>query len=356
MNTSYCVIGIMSGTSLDGLDIAYCHFNKIEDRWSYEIIKATTIPYSIEWKDRLSRAAHLLSLEFSLLHNEYGRYIGRCINKFISENKVDVDFISSHGHTVFHQPEKYLSVQIGSGAMIAAETHKKVICDFRALDVAYQGQGAPLVPIGDEMLFAEYGSCLNIGGFANISYQKIHKRIAFDVCPANIILNHFAKNAGFEFDKNGHIAKSGNCNNELMNLLNKLPFYALNHPKSLGKEWLEDDFLPIIYSHKICNEDYLRTLTEHIALQIASEINKSGAKKVLVTGGGAFNTFLIELIQSSCKSAIEIPSADVINYKEALIFAFLGVLRERNENNCLKSVTGAIANNCGGAIYNGIIK
>lgn len=355
MNTSYLVVGIMSGTSLDGLDLAYCSFVKINEHWDYNIIVAKTIPYPLEWKNRLAKATNLFSLEFLLLNIEYSKFIGQCANKFISDNNIKADFISSHGHTIFHQPDKYLTVQIGSGAVIAAETQMKVICDFRSLDVAYKGQGAPLVPIGDTMLFPEYDACLNIGGFANISYNKNNKRLAFDICPANIVLNHFAKNKGFDYDKDGEIAKSGIYNNNLADSLNNLAFYSFPPPKSLGKEWFESEFLPIIQKQEISTEDILRTLTEHIAIQIASEINLSSAKKVLVTGGGAYNACLVEKIKSKSNATIEIPSDEVINYKEALIFAFLGVLRERNENNCLKSVTGAIADNCGGAIYNGKI-
>ncbi|MEI6123948.1 MAG: anhydro-N-acetylmuramic acid kinase [Bacteroidota bacterium] len=355
METYYSVIGIMSGTSLDGLDLAYCRFGKQGENWNYQIINTTTIAYSAEWKNRLADAGSLTAIEFSLLHVDFGRYVGGCVTKFMGDNEIQADFISSHGHTVFHRPEKNLSVQIGCGAAIAAETQMKVICDFRSLDMAYKGQGAPLVPLGDVLLFGQYDACLNIGGFANISYNLDKERIAYDICPANMVLNNFAKKLNFEFDNGGEIARSGVRDSKLWKALARLPFYALNPPKSLGKEWVDAEFLPLLYKHDLCNEDFLRTLTDHIAFEIATEINKSGAKNVLVTGGGALNTFLVEQIEKSCNAIIEIPPTAVINYKEALIFAFLGVLRERNENNCLKSVTGALANNCGGAVYNGKI-
>ncbi len=346
----------MSGTSLDGLDIAYCTFSKRNNHWNFEIIHATTVPYSESWVNRLSNAASLSAFEFSFLDIDYGKFIGQSVKKFVLDTNIKPDFISSHGHTIFHQPEKGITVQIGNGASIAAETQIKVICDFRTLDVAFRGQGAPLVPIGDMELFADYDTCVNIGGFANISYAVNSKRIAYDICPANIVLNHFANDLNHKFDKNGEIARQGKCSEQLMTSLNNISYYHQNPPKSLGKEWLVTEFLPYINRYKLNTEDNLRTLTEHIGFQIAVDINKSAGRKTLITGGGTFNTFLIEQIAMHCNSIIEIPAPEIINYKEALIFAFLGVLRDRNETNCLKSVTGAITDNCGGAIYHGIIQ
>ncbi len=356
MKACYHVVGVMSGTSLDGLDMAYCVFTKDAFYWNFEIIHATTIPYTESWINHLSNAANLSAIEFSLLNIEYGKFIGESVKKFILDTNIKPDFVSSHGHTIFHQPEKVITVQIGNGASIAAETQTKVICDFRTLDVAFNGQGAPLVPIGDRELFAAYDACVNIGGFANISYTINNNRSAYDVCPANIVLNHFANALNYKFDKNGEIARHGKRSEQLMASLDTISYYHQNPPKSLGKEWLDTEFLPYIIRYNLNIEDILRTLTEHIGFQIALDINKSAGKKVLITGGGVFNTFLVEQIKSHCNSIIEIPAPDIINYKEALIFAFLGVLRDRLENNCLKSVTGAIADNCGGAIYNGIIQ
>jgi anhydro-N-acetylmuramic acid kinase len=352
MTTLYNVIGIMSGTSLDGIDVAFCRFEHRGKKWHYHIIKASTFNYPVAWKNRLSEAGSLSALDFSFLHVEYGTYLGKIVKRFITKNKFNPDFICSHGHTIFHQPEKMLTVQIGSGAAIAAETGFTTICDFRTTDVAFGGQGAPLVPIGDELLFSDFDICLNIGGFANLSYKKKNERIAFDVCPANIILNYLAGKIGLDYDSSGRNARKGKVLKEILTPLNQLEFYKLKPPKSLGREWVENKFIPLLAGyHEHPVHDVLRTVTEHIAIQIADVISKTKAKKVLVTGGGAFNTFLLELIRNKCNAEIVLPDKEIINYKEALIFAFLSILRIRNENNCLKSVTGARKDNCGGSVY-----
>ncbi len=342
----------MSGTSLDGIDVAYCRFEPSGHKFLYNIIKASTYKYPETWKKKLSEAASLSALDFSLLHIEYGVFLGKTVKKFISKNNLKPDFICSHGHTIFHQPDKKLTVQIGSGAAIAAETGFTTICDFRTTDVAFGGQGAPLVPIGDEILFSDFDICLNIGGFANLSYKKKNKRIAFDVCPANIILNHLSGKIGLDYDPCGQNTRKGKILPELLKQLNRLEFYRLKPPKSLGREWVENKVIPTLEGYQdLPVNDVLRTVTEHIANQIADAVHKTKAKNVLVTGGGAFNTFLLERIKKSCKTEIVLPDKEIINYKEALIFAFLGVLRIRNENNCLKSVTGAKKDNCGGSVY-----
>ncbi len=345
-------IGVMSGTSLDGMDIAFCVFEKKNNTWHYEIKQAQTYPYSNEWINRLQNAEQNNALNFCLLHTEYGNYIGRLVKKFTKKHNLPVDFIASHGHTIFHQPHHHLSVQIGSGAAIAAACGIPTICDFRSLDIALGGQGAPLVPIGDELLFNAYNACLNIGGISNISYKMKDKRIAYDISPANMILNHYARCKGLPFDKNGRIAQSGKLNIELFNLLNHLEFYTLSSPKSLGKEWVDATFLPLIESFALTIEDILHTLVEHIAYQIGTLINIQKFNTVLITGGGAKNTFLINRIQFYAKeSQLTIPDENLIDYKEALVFAFLGLLRFQSLTNCLKSVTGAKQDSCGGCIY-----
>lgn len=347
----YRVIGLMSGTSLDGIDIAYCTFYLHRNKWNYEIIKAITHKYPIAWETRLLNAPRLSAQELSLLNKDYGLYTGNIIAKFIIENNITPDFIASHGHTVFHQPEKSLTVQIGSGAAISAATGLPVVCDFRTIDVSLGGQGAPLVPIGDALLFKDYDICLNIGGFSNVSYIYNNKRISFDICPTNIVLNHFAKLTGKEYDRNGRMAQKGKLNTFLLKDLNNLDFYKMKPPKSLGREWVETKFLKLVSKYKIPVEDILCTLCEHITTQISNVLNKARGKNVLVTGGGAYNTYLITLLQKQSIPFICLPTDEVINYKEALVFAFLGALRWRMENNCLKSVTGASHDNCGGAIY-----
>lgn len=348
---NYRVIGLMSGTSLDGLDIAFCEFSKTNNLWNYTIKLAETIPYTDQWKELLSRLESASALEFVTADIEYGHLLGRLTKDFMDRTKLVPDFISSHGHTIFHQPSKRITSQIGRGSAIAAETGLRVICDFRSLDVALSGQGAPLVPIGDALLFNTFDFCLNIGGFANISYQKNNLRVAYDICPANIVMNQLALTEGREYDRDGGMAERGIVSQPLLKQLNSLAFYQEESPKSLGKEWVVEHILPLLKSSGLSACDLLATFCEHIAMQVAAATGLSGGKKVLVTGGGAFNTFLIGRIRHYTVPELIIPDNHTINFKEALIFAFLGVLRRRNEINSLSSVTGAIRNSSGGAIY-----
>jgi len=354
MKNNYYIIGVMSGTSLDGIDIALCNFTKYKNNWKFKIIAANTFSYTNKWKHMLRNSTNLSSLEFIKLHSLYGIFIGNTIKKFINMNniKYKIDFIASHGHTVFHQPNKYINFQIGNGAMIAAKTNIPVICDFRTLDIALGGQGAPLVPIGDKILFNQYDICLNIGGFANISYDdENNNRIAYDICPANIILNYIANKLGRNYDYNGNIGKKGKINTDLLKKLNDIPYYKKNPPKSLGKEWLNKHFIPIMESYNISDIDKLRTIYEHITIQIAKNVNNLNKNTILITGGGILNTFLQNLLKNIIKPQITIPEKTIINFKEALIFAFLGLLRVHNKVNCYKSVTGAKTDNIGGIIY-----
>ncbi|MGI6292462.1 MAG: anhydro-N-acetylmuramic acid kinase [Bacteroidales bacterium] len=348
----YHIIGLMSGTSLDGVDIAYCVFEKIDNKWQYTIVEAETIPYTNKWLKRLKELENSDGLTFNITHIEYGRLLGLLVKKFIRKHRLKVDYIASHGHTIFHQPEKRMTVQIGSGASIAANSGVSTTCDFRSLDVALGGHGAPLVPIGDELLFGKYDACLNIGGISNISYRQRASRIAYDISPANMILNYMAQMKGYSYDVGGHLAQSGKVDKELYATLNNIAYYRKPYPKSLGKEWVFGEFLSCIQEYKLSVEDYLRTFVEHIAFQIATVVLKEKLHKILITGGGAKNKFLIERIQFFAKeSQLIIPEDKLVEYKEALIFAFLGLLRLQQTPNCLKSVTGANQDNCGGAIY-----
>ena len=347
---SYQVIGVMSGTSLDGLDIVLCKFIFNNNR-EFEILKSKTIEYNLYWKRNLSKAHTLSGLDLLLLHKEYGRFIGQSINQFMDNSNETVDFIASHGHTIFHQPEKQITLQIGDGAEIAATTNITTISDFRSLDVALGGQGAPLVPIGDELLFSEYDYCLNIGGFANISFNENNKRLAYDICPANIILNFLAQKLNHEFDKDGKLGQSGNVNHELLKKLNNINYYKLPYPKSLGKEWLDDVFTPILNSTNIPILDQITTIYEHIAEQISKTFHKNIPTRVLVTGGGVYNQYLIDRIKQKTNTQIVIPDPQIIEFKEALIFAFLGLLRLKGQVNSLASVTGAKRDSSGGIIY-----
>ncbi len=352
MKNDYLVIGVMSGTSLDGLDLALCHFNRKDGNWFYDILKANTIPYDHDLKQKLGTCQNLSARDFVALHRSYGRFIGEKVKAF-SDGVNKIDFIASHGHTVFHEPEKQITFQIGCGAQIVAHSGIKTISDFRTLDIALGGHGAPLVPIGDELLFHSYDACINLGGFANISYKQNQFRIAYDICPVNIVLNELCELYFHQsYDKEGELGRQGKVIPELLNQLNNIAFYKLDAPKSLAREWVENQFNPIIKPYLSENIiDVLTTCYHHFAEQIAHIINQQKLNMVLFTGGGTFNSFFMELIKSKCSADICIPDSKLINYKEALIFAFLGVLRDQEEVNCLKSVTGAKKDNCGGSVF-----
>ena len=345
---TYFAIGLMSGTSLDGLDICYAKFQNITN-WEFEILKTETIPYSPEWKNRLQNAILLSAEDLLALDKEYGFYLGEKTQEFISKNNItDLDFIASHGHTVFHQPKRKFTLQIGDGRAIKLTTKKPVIYDFRSQDVLMGGNGAPLVPIGDELLFSQYDACLNLGGFSNISLQKNHQRIAFDISPVNVVLNYFAEKLGKNYDENGDFARNGAINFKILEQLNALTFYQKSAPKSLGVEFVNSKVFPLLKDET--PENIIATFTEHIAEQIAKVFNDNQLKTVLVTGGGTFNTYLLEKIRGKSQTELIVPDENIINFKEALIFAFMGILRLRNEVNVLCSATGSSENHCSGIL------
>ncbi len=348
---SYHVVGIMSGTSLDGLDMALCEFIYTSSGWKYRIHAADTKPYDRSWKEKLTEAPSMNAPDLLQLHSAYGKYVGSEVKKFIQASTRKVDLVCSHGHTVFHQPEKGFTFQIGDGSAIAAHCGLTTISDFRNMSVALGGEGAPLVPIGDELLFGEYHYCLNLGGFSNISYKFRHKRYAFDVCTVNMVLNHLAQKLGQEYDKDGQFGRKGSVNQKLLSRLESLPFYRQQPPKSLGREWFEKEMLPLIEQPELDLYDTFRTVYEHIAMQIAESVRNKSKKPVLITGGGANNTFLIELLKEKTNHELIIPDPFIVKFKEALIFAFLGVLRYRQQVNCLASVTGSSYDCSGGAIH-----
>lgn len=355
MKDSYNVIGLMSGTSLDGLDICYVSFEHTDGAWKFKLHEYQTVSYSTELKDEINNAFEGSALSISLLDKKIGKLYGASINEFVNQKgikKNNVDFIASHGQTIFHQPEKGLTTQIGCGAAISKVTGLMVINDFRTKDVLHGGQGAPLVPKGDLELFSSQADAfLNIGGFANISFVSNDKIRAFDIAPANIILNPIANQLGFDYDDDGKLARKGKFNKELFDQLNSFAEYQASVPISLGVEWIKKNFTPILKDYSLNEYDQLRTLTNHIAHQIARRINQTDIEKVFITGGGAFNSYLIELIQSETPKELIIPSKEIIEYKEAIIFAFLGLLRKLEVPNCLKDVTGADIDVCGGVIH-----
>jgi anhydro-N-acetylmuramic acid kinase len=354
MKKEFSVIGLMSGTSLDGLDVVHCFFEK-ENGWEFKVSQGKTFGYDAHWKNKLATADQMSGLELALLHVELGQYHGACVKSFMDEFSVQADFASSHGHTIFHQPEKSLTLQIGSAPHIAAQCGLPVVADFRTLDVALGGQGAPLVPVGDKFLFGEFEGCLNLGGIANISFQgkdESTETRAFDISTCNMALNALAQLAGKEYDAGGKIARSGVVDENLLSELNSFSFYKIPAPKSLGKEFYDETMVPVLSKHNISVEDKMRTIVEHIAIQISDVLNQQKQGKVLVTGGGAHNDFLLEKMREKTSLELVKPDSATIDFKEAIIFAFLGLLRWCNEVNTLRSVTGAAHDSVGGCIYN----
>lgn len=343
------VIGLMSGSSLDGVDLALVKFNSENGKYGFNILKATTLPYSAEWENLLSEAFHQKPEDLTNLDKAYGEYLGRQVLRFMQDNDVVPDFVASHGHTIFHKPEQHYTLQIGDGLTLAKACGVTVINDFRTEDVLKGGQGAPLVPIGDKLLFSDYEACLNIGGIANVSYDENGHRIAYDICIANQALNYLAKQEGLKYDKDGLLARSGKIDEALLDKLNSHPFFTQKAPKSLGKEFFETEQKGLLKDMK--TNDLLATFTEHIAIQIGKSLSHLPEGKLLITGGGALNKYLVERIQHHTKHHIVIPDRQIIEYKEALIFAFLGLLKLEGKTNVLSSVTGAASDSCSGRIW-----
>ncbi|WP_040282299.1 anhydro-N-acetylmuramic acid kinase [Psychroserpens damuponensis] len=349
VKSSYNIVGVMSGTSLDGIDLAYITF-KFDNTWTFKIHNAETIPYTEYWKLKLSTLVKVDLETLKLIDQDYTTYLAEIINNFLRKYQLNqIDAICSHGHTALHQPAANFTYQIGNLSSLAKLINNTVVCDFRIQDVKLNGQGAPLVPIGDRLLFSQYDYCINLGGFANISSEIGETRIAYDICPVNIVMNPYANKLGYDYDKGGCIARSGTIDQNLLNSLNALEFYLEEPPKSLGLEWVDLHMFPILETANISEANILRTFIEHIAIQIAKAFTSNS--KVLFTGGGTFNDFLIERIKAQKEFELVRPSKEIIDYKEALIFGLLGVLKLRGEVNCLASVTGADIDHSSGVIF-----
>jgi anhydro-N-acetylmuramic acid kinase len=354
---TYTIAGLMSGTSLDGLDIAVCTFEFNNNKWDYKTLASTTIEYSAAFKEELNAAMTLSGEALIALDRAFGTLQGRAVKKFIDENGLHVDLVSAHGHTIFHNPGEGYTLQIGNGASLYAASGIPVVTDLRSVDVAFGGQGAPLVPLGDALLFGQYSGCLNLGGIANISYLKNNTPIAYDICEVNIVLNALALKLGKSSDDGGKIARGGQIIPALFEALNNLPFYKQSPPKSLGREWVDTEVFSIINTYQDPVENILHTCVMHSAQQIASCLSSlptsNNKQQLLITGGGAFNTFLIECIQKYAEEHIELilPDTNTIQFKEAIIFGFLGLLRMQNLANAKSTVTGASMDTIGGALY-----
>ena len=346
---TWLAIGLMSGSSLDGVDLVLTKLVSDEGRYSYVILDAETLPYPESWRARLSDAFHHQPETMKALDKAYGEYLGQCVHAFMKARGVKPDFVASHGHTIFHKPEQHYTLQIGDGQAIADHCGVLTINDFRSEDVQKGGQGAPLVPIGDRLLFGEYELCLNIGGIANISYECEGQRIAYDICIANQALNWLAQREGLDYDQDGLMARNGHINKSLLEALNANEYYRQAPPKSLGREFFETYQRGLL--EPIPSNDALATFTTHIAVQIAQSVNNQPKGRLLVTGGGAHNAYLLECIQRHTKHQVVVPDRQTVDYKEALIFTLLGLLRIEGHINVLSSVTGAPTDSCSGQLW-----
>jgi len=346
------VVGIMSGTSLDGLDLAFCEFDALAPE-KFKITAAETTGYPEVWQQNLRACETCSAAQLAEFHVSYSNYVAEQVLTFLSKHSLpQPDLLAFHGHTIFHQPNAGFTYQLGSGAALAAKSGIKTVSDFRTANVVLGGQGAPLVPIGDLHLFAKHTACLNLGGFANISLKTQNGGlIAFDICPANMALNELAKEYNLDYDAGGKLASSGNVNQELLSQLNQLDFYAQKPPKSLGREWYLFFASPILSSAEISTENKLATFCEHIAIQVAKSAEDSA--DMLITGGGAKNSFLVKRIRHHFNGSVNIPDETVVDFKEALIFAYLGLLRVLEKPNCQSQYTGSIRDHCAGSLHLG---
>ncbi len=352
----YKILGLMSGTSLDGLDLAYCHFWMEDDSWHFKIQETKSIDYTDSLRKELKNSINYDTTDLLELNISFGKFLGQEAANFIKEKDLKVHCIASHGHTVHHRPDLGFTLQIGSGQDLAISSGHKVVCDFRSKDISLGGQGAPLVPVGDQMFFEEYRFCLNLGGISNVSFEDNEKRIAYDIGVANMLLNYLSNRAGHTYDEGGKMARTGQMDRQLLEQLNKLEYYQKPFPKSTGYEWFREEIIPIIESSQLSIPDLLNTSVHHITQQIAIQLKKYSQKQnnsLLVTGGGAFNSYLVELlgVKLGPEFQLIIPDAELIAFKEALVFAFMGLLKTLGEVNVLASVTGATQDSSSGIIF-----
>lgn len=346
----------MSGSSLDGLDIAYCEIIT-GSRFQFKIIAADTIAFNANEQLKLRNIVPDIFNDYKYEHQFFAELSAKAVNVFLGDNNLSKpDIIASHGHTVYHFPAQGKTCQIGDGQLLADLTGCKVINNFRQADINAGGQGAPLVPICDKLFFSDYHACLNIGGISNISFETKNGRIGFDICGANQLLNYIASTVGLEYDENGELAEAGKIDTDLLDALNSSSYFEMPYPKSLDNHFVRKYFIDRIAACDIPVNDKLATATAHIAQQIAAVIIKHKAEinsdyKLLVTGGGAFNGFLIRSIEEAAQIKINLPATEIIQFKESLAMCLMGALRLLNQPNFLPSVTGATVAVSGGEIF-----
>lgn len=358
---TYQAIGLMSGSSLDGIDIACCEFQQRGDAISFTLLAAETILLTEAWQGRLLHLPDQSARILAQTHVYFGHYLAQLTRDFIERHQLDPDFIASHGHTVFHDPDRRYTTQIGDGAALAALTRRTVITDFRTQDIAINGEGTPIAPAADRYLFSEYDYLLNIGGIANLTLNRPGRPIAFDLSGANQVFNALAQLTGQPYDADGALARNGQLLPDLLHDVEALPYFEQRPPKSLANSWVQQTLLPYFLEHPASVEDRLHTAVQHLVQVTTRSIERlpqppHAARTLLVTGGGAFNTFLIEELQTRLQSLgiqIVLPDPDIIHFKEAILMALMGLLRLQGRPNCFRSVTGARRDTVGGAIYHG---
>ena len=362
---SYRILGLMSGSSLDGLDIAYCEFSLAPtgDLLSWELLQCSTLPYTNEWIEVLSQLPTATGYDLARSDAAFGRYLGKLTAEFIRVNSLSPSFIASHGHTTLHDPGQGFTLQVGDGSAIAAVTGIPVISQFRQMDLAYGGQGAPLAPLADRMLMGEADFYLNLGGIANISARTGERFVAFDITGANQILNALAATIGLEYDDGGNIARRGKPDPLLLHKASQLPYFQQPYPKSLGNKWVREKQIDQFIAAPGSVSDKLHTAVLLIAGQVAAALESVLSQErfdkshfqMLITGGGAFNDFLVERIRLACQSraslSVTVPGPKLVAFKEAALIALMGALRLEERPNCIASVTGATKNAVGGVIH-----
>ncbi len=360
-------LGLMSGSSLDGLDIASCRFELQGDRIvHWQLLEGETVPFPASWQVHLRRLPEADARTLAHAHAALGRWMGEAVNGFLARYPhLRPDCIASHGHTIFHFPAEGFTTQIGDGAAVASVTGYTTVSDFRGTDVALGGQGAPLAPIADRLLFPQYELMLNLGGIANITCNIEGRYIAFDIGGANQILNALTQSIGLPYDDGGRMAASGRLIEPLMEAMDRLPYFQAAPPKSLGNDWVQAHQTEAYIAWPASVEDRLHTACVQLARQTAlalarimeSENWRLPQYRILATGGGAFNTFLTNCIVEACNTvapvSLQVPEPGIIAFKEAVLMALMGVLRMAGLPNCMASVTGASRDAVGGAVYAG---
>jgi anhydro-N-acetylmuramic acid kinase len=359
---TYKALGLMSGSSLDGLDLAFCEFSINNDQLDWNFLIGETLPFSEMWQARLAHLPVQNAQVYAKSHIYLGYYFGELCNTFLKKHKVQPDFIASHGHTIFHDPERRYSAQIGDGAAIAATTGIQTIDNFRTQDIALNGQGAPIAPIADRYLLKGYDFYLNLGGIVNISCNANNQFIAFDISGANQVLNRLANELGLPYDAGGQVAASGKLIQDLFAKSNDLEYLNTTYPKSLSNQWVQESLVPMFVDHEGSIPDKLCSMVHHIGFQIQQSIHQivkkeklsQNAFNMIATGGGAHNSFLMKIISDYNPNInIEIPDRNIIEFKEAIMIALMGVLRLEGIPNTIHTVTGAARDTISGAIHAG---